>query len=165
MFVSLLQTITRSLIVKAALSSGLAFKTLSAHNVYNKEIEFYSEIVPQIRRLSRKLDEPIDFFAETIGVCKLNKVMLFEDLIVSGFGMASIQKGFDVPEAKAVLEKLAKFHAICAVLQEEKPNVFINFKYGKTKPFYPFISLSLSDILMSSNKLKFHPLFEQIKVQ
>lgn len=142
MFTLPFQTITRSLIVKAALSSGLAFKTLSAHNVYNKEIEFYSETVPQIQRLLRKLDEPIEFFAETIGVCKLNKAMIFEDLTQNGFGMASIQRGFDLPVAKAVLKKLAKFHAICAVLQEEKPNVFLNFKYGKTKSSYPSISLS-----------------------
>lgn len=118
------------MIVKAALSSGLAFETLSAHNVYNKEIEFYGEIVPHIQRLLKELNEPNELIAETFGVCKLNKVMLFEDLAPKGYGVASIQKGFDLAEAKTILTKSATFHAICAVIQQEHPNIFANFKYG-----------------------------------
>lgn len=118
------------MIVKAALSSGLAFETLSAHNVYNKEIEFYGEIVPHIQRILKELNEPNELIAETFGVCKLNKVMLFEDLAPKGYGVASIQKGFDLAEAKTILTKSATFHAICAVIQQEHPNIFANFKYG-----------------------------------
>lgn len=124
------QPIKQSLIVKTALTNGLAFETLSAHNVFNKEIEFYDGIVPQINRLLIKLDEPDQIVAETFGVCKTNKVMLFEDLAPKGYGLSSIQRGCNISEAKVIFKKLATFHAICAVLQEEKPDIFANFKYG-----------------------------------
>lgn len=87
--------------------------------------------MPHIQRLLKRLNEPEALIAETIGVCKLNKVMLFEDLAPKGYRMASIQRGFDLAEAKTILKKSAIFHAIGAVLQEEQPNIFANFKYGK----------------------------------
>lgn len=120
--------------MKAALTNGFAFETLSAHNVYNKEIEFYGKIVPQIKRMQSKLNDPNELIAEAIGVCKFNKVIIFEDLTEKGykFTMASIQNGFNLAETKAILKKLATFHAICAVLQEEKPHIFANFKYGNS---------------------------------
>lgn len=126
----LFKKIVRNMIVKAALSSGLAFETLSAHNVYNKEIEFYSVIVPHIQRLLKQLNEPNELIAETFGVCKFNKLMLFDDLTQKDYGMKSIQKGFNIAEAKEILKKSAIFHAICAVIQQEEPNIFANFKYG-----------------------------------
>lgn len=122
--------IKQSLILKTALTNGLAFETLSAHNVFNKEIEFYDEIVPKIKRFLIKLDEPDRIIAETFGVCKTNKVMLFEDLAPNGYGLASIQRGCNIPETKVIFKKLATFHAICAVLQEQQPDIFANFKYG-----------------------------------
>lgn len=127
-----------NLILKAALSSGPAFETLSAHNVFNKEIEFYGEIVPQIKRLLTALDEPTKLIADTFGVCKVNKVMLFEDLAPNGYGLSSIKRGCNISEAKVILRKSAIFHAICAVLQDQQPDIFVNFKYGIFSKFFLF---------------------------
>lgn len=117
--------------MKAALSSGIAFETLSAHNVFEKECEFYGEIMPKIKKFLHKLNEPNALVAETFGVCKVNNAMLFEDLTLKGYEMASIQQGFNLDEAKTILKKLATFHAICAVLQEQQPDIFANYKHGK----------------------------------
>lgn len=118
------------MIIKTALTAGFASECLLAHNVYDKEIEFYGKIVPQINCLLHKLNDSDDLVAETIGVCTLNKAMLFEDLTMKGYRMAAIQNGFNVTEAKIILQKLAKFHACCSVLQATQPQIFANYKHG-----------------------------------
>lgn len=127
------QLTSRTLILKTSLTAGFAYECLLAHNVYNKEIEFYGKIVPQINRLLCQLDDSDDLVAETIGVCDVNKAMLFEDLTMKGFRMASIQQGFSRAEAKIILRKLAKFHASCSVLQANQPGIFANYKHGQWK--------------------------------
>lgn len=69
--------------------------------------------------------------AECYGVCKLNKLLIFEDLNVKGYNCLSVKHGLDIDGAELVLSKAATFHAICAVLNEEYPSIFDNFKYGK----------------------------------
>lgn len=64
------------MIVKVALSDGIAFQVLSAHNVFNKEIEFYSKIVPKMTKLLKQLNETDAFVGESFGVCTINKAML-----------------------------------------------------------------------------------------
>lgn len=76
------------------------FETLPAHNGYNKKIEFYGEIVPQIKRMLKILNDPNELIAETIGVCKFNKVIIFEDSNEEGYKMASIQNGFIWPKRR-----------------------------------------------------------------
>lgn len=119
------------MIIKTALTAGFAFECLLAHNVYDKEIEFYGKIVPQINRLLNQLNDSADLVAETFGVCNFNKAMLFEDLTMKGYRMAAIQNGFNIADAKIILRKLAKFHACCSVLQANQPDIFANYKHGQ----------------------------------
>lgn len=122
------------MIIKTALTAGFAYECLLAHNVYDKEIEFYGKIVPQINHLLRQLNDSTecdDLVAETFGVCTINKAMLFEDLTTRGYRMAEIQNGFSVAEAKIILRELAKFHACCSVLQANQPEIFANYKHGQ----------------------------------
>lgn len=120
-----------NIIIKTAVAGEFAFETLSAHDIYNKEIEFYSKIAPKIDEALRKLDITGQLFAKSYGVCKTNTAILFEDLKAKDYCISSIIRGFNFDEAKAVLKKAATFHAINAVLQEENPGIFENFKYGK----------------------------------
>lgn len=117
--------------MKAALKSGIAFETLSAHNVFEKETEFYAEIVPKINELLHELNESNPLVADTFGVCKIHQVMLFDDLKRKGYGVASIQQGFNLEEATIILNKLAMYHGICAVLQERQSDIFVNYKHGE----------------------------------
>lgn len=137
--------------MKAALSSGIAFETLAAHKVFDKETEFYDKIVPKINELLDKLNESDDLVAETFGVCKVNRVMLFDDLTIKGYGVASIQQGFNLEEATAILKKLAIFHGICAVLQEREPDIFANYKHGELLSLVPVRNIRFQyKILFSS---------------
>lgn len=47
---------------------------------------------------------------------------------IKGYGTIPIQREFDIPQAKMIFKRLATFHAICAVLQEEQPNIFDNIR-------------------------------------
>lgn len=105
---------------------------------YRKEIEFYSKIAPKIKEKLKKLNEIVQFMAEPYGVCNANDAILFEDLSLKGYRIASVHRGFDLEEAKLILKKAALLHAVHAVLQEENPNIFENFKYGEIKQGFQF---------------------------
>ena len=107
---------------------------MNATGFYRKEIEFYSKIAPKINEKLKKLNEVDQFVAEPYGVCSANDAILFEDLSLKGYRIASVHRGFNLEEARLVLKKAALLHAVHAVLQEEYPNIFENFKYGKKKP-------------------------------
>lgn len=122
---------TLNIIIKSVVPGEFAFEALTANDVYDKEIEFYNNIAPKIKQALKKLNETSQLVAEPYGVCNANNAILFEDLSVKGYSIASVQRGFNFEEAKVVLRKAAMLHAIHAVLQEEDPNIFANFKYGK----------------------------------
>lgn len=117
------------MVVKAAVS-GEALGALSEFDIYQKEIEFYSKIAPQIKNVLKNLDETTQLTADVIGVCEENTALLLEDLAEKSFGLASIYQGLGLNDVKLVLKKLAIFHAINAVLQQDNENIFANFKYG-----------------------------------
>lgn len=120
---------TMSLIVKTMIPNGTQHYLNVAVGIFKKEIEFYSQIGPQMNALAKPL-EIARIFPAVYGVCELNNVMLLEDLDFSGFQAIPIRTGFNMRETKAVLKKLAAFHAISAVLREHQPDIFQHFKYG-----------------------------------
>lgn len=122
---------TLNIIIKTAVPGEFAFEALAANDIYNKEIEFYSKIAPKINQALKKLNEPAQLVPEPYGVCNENNAILFEDLCSKGYGILSVHQGLNFEEAKVVLKKAATLHAIHAVLQEQDPNIFENFKYGK----------------------------------
>lgn len=120
-----------SLIVKAALSGEAELVALNVMNVYEKEMEMYEIILPQLTVLLHRIDENRQMFADTIFVYKCQKAILLEDLSVKGFRVNADKNGFDVTHTKAILSRLAKFHGAAAVLQEQQPDIYRNFKHGE----------------------------------
>lgn len=100
-------------------------------NVYHKELEIYEKILPQVRSLLNDALCDNDMFASAFYVNYAKRAIFFEDLSLKGFRMAERCNGLDVLHSKIVLNKLAKFHAGCAMLQARQPDVFRNFKRGK----------------------------------
>lgn len=104
--------------------------TRYAEKLNKKEAEFYSQIAPKINKSLIHLDEPKQLIPNSYGVCTANNALLLEDLTMKSYCTSSICSGFNLNEAKIVLQKVATFHAINAVLQQQQPNIFDNFKYG-----------------------------------
>lgn len=119
-----------NLIVKEAISDEVSLNVLLQFDVYDKEILFYAEIAPKINQKLKELREP-ELFAELFGACKSKNILILEDLSKKGYQVMPPTRGFNLAETKAILKKLATFHAINAVLQNEQPNIFEGFKYGK----------------------------------
>lgn len=119
-----------SVILKLPVSNDVALAALVANNVYKKEIEFYDQIVPKINEALVQPYETKQLFAECYGVCLVNDVLLLEDLAAKSYHTSSVYRGYNFDEAKLILKKLASFHAINAVLQQNQPNIFENFKHG-----------------------------------
>lgn len=100
-------------------------------NVCDKEMEMYETILPRIQALLSKANYHEKICANTYFVSKKHHAMVLEDLAVSGYRMDRNKAGFDMIHAKMVLSNLARFHAAGAVLQENQPDIFRNFKHGK----------------------------------
>lgn len=103
-------------------------------DVYDKEMEMYEKILPQLKTMLRDIaDSDEQIFANTIHVSQAHSAILFEDLAAKDYRIRQSKEGFTSSQAKMILSKLAKFHALCATLQNKQPNVFANFKHGKRK--------------------------------
>lgn len=122
--------------IKVPISDEVALGALTEFDIYNREIDFYADIAPKICQKVRNLNEP-QILAEPFGVCKDKKIMIIEDLGAKGYGILPIQRGYNIPEAKAILNRLALFHAVYAVLEEEQPGIFANFKNGNCSLEHP----------------------------
>lgn len=100
------------------------------YDMYNKEVEFYGDVAPKINKKLQEMGEH-SILPEIYGVCKTKKIMIMDDLVAKGYGISAAQPGYDISQAKSILRKMAMLHSISAILQEEQPNTFNNFKSGQ----------------------------------
>ncbi|KAJ6636145.1 hypothetical protein Bhyg_14732, partial [Pseudolycoriella hygida] len=118
-----------SFIIKTESDDGVLL--LNDLNVYEKELEMYEQILPKLRRLLDNAGHNGELFAATMYVSFSKKAIVFEDLAQKAYKIPSSKSGMDMIHTKVFLKKLAKFHATCAVLEEQQPGVFKNFQNGK----------------------------------
>lgn len=95
-------------------------------------MEFYAKIAPRIEAIRRTINENDQFVPKVYGTCADNDLLLLEDMAPNGYKIESVYKGLNVNQAKAVLKKTASFHAAGAILNEQQPDIYENFKYGKS---------------------------------
>lgn len=100
------------------------------YDVYDKEIEFYGDVAPKINKKLQEMGEQ-SILPEIFGVCKTKKIIIMDDLAAKGFGILPAQPGYDISQTKEILKRMATLHSVCAILQEEQPNIFDNFKSGQ----------------------------------
>lgn len=117
------------LLIKTSISRGTKFDQLVSYDIYDKEIEFYDEIAPKIVALLKKLGGSDQLLPTIYGVSKEHLAMVLEDMVESGYKIKEDLNAFD--DAAIIFEKIAKIYAASAVLQEQEPDVFKNFKHGK----------------------------------
>lgn len=129
--------------MKEESSNEWTMKASAQFDIFDKETVFYCEIAPKINKRLNELGE-LKLFPEMIGMCKSTKIMILEDLLADGYRVLPVKDGFNFDEMKALLKRIATFHAVCAILQEEKSDIFATFKYGHLsrgadtfKDFYP----------------------------
>lgn len=114
-----------------ALGGESAVGALNELNVYEKEMEIYEKILPELKKMLRATGAGGKLFADTIYVSKSHQSIFLEDLSVGGYYSKNVKDGFGMSHSKAILSALAKYHAAASVLQERQPDVYENFKYGE----------------------------------
>lgn len=131
-FVQMIQHSAMHLIMKEGVTNEILLETFHQYDVYDNEMEFYECVVPKFNEKLAELNE-LDLLPTSIGVWPEKNILILEDLSIKGYHVRPPTQGFDMHETKAILQRMATFHAICAALQEKEPNIFKNFKRGTLK--------------------------------
>ncbi|XP_016952838.1 uncharacterized protein LOC108026420 [Drosophila biarmipes] len=102
-----------------------AANLLADYGVYTREMDIYEQILPHLGKMVRdELKDSRKLFAATVNVDRERDSILFEDLSLEQYKVACRLKKLDLEHTHLVLEKLATFHAVGAVLAERKPGIF-----------------------------------------
>uniref|UniRef100_A0A182Q3X6 CHK kinase-like domain-containing protein n=1 Tax=Anopheles farauti TaxID=69004 RepID=A0A182Q3X6_9DIPT len=110
-----------SLIVKALPQFGLSEEMIMSLNVFPKEMEMYTEILPAFEQLYREQGAEVTFGPRCLKHCSdPTDVIVMEDLKDRQFEMAHRQTGLDMEHCQSLLRRLAQFHAASAVYYERK---------------------------------------------
>lgn len=105
--------------VNHTLEDGPTKEMLEVFNVFTKEVEMYKSVVPRLEELLHKSGDFTQISPKCIKTStSAPEQIVLEDLSRKGFKMASRHDGLDWDHVKLVIERLGKFHAASAVLQE-----------------------------------------------
>lgn len=134
----------RNFVVKSRLVSEMPAGLEEALNVFPKEIQMYTEVLPQFVAMFKEAGEAVRFGPSCfVGTRHPSDLIIMEDLSLTGFRSADRMVGLDFEHVKLTVAKLAKLHAASAVLVEKVRRNFLIF--GRIL-FYKFFSYSRETI-------------------
>ncbi|TDG43703.1 hypothetical protein AWZ03_009867 [Drosophila navojoa] len=98
---------------------------LEQYGVYVREMDMYEEELPKLAKIILlELGDSRKMFARTVYVDREHDSIMFEDMSLDKYSVADRLKQLDLNHVRLVLEKLAKFHAAGAVLNERQPGIY-----------------------------------------
>ncbi|XP_017104210.2 uncharacterized protein [Drosophila bipectinata] len=98
---------------------------LSDYGIYTREMDMYEQILPYLADLvHEELGDSRKLFAGTVSVDREKNCIIFEDLSLEHYKVASRLEKLDLEHTHLLLERLATFHAAAAVLAERRPGIF-----------------------------------------
>lgn len=103
-------------IVKSMHTNEAESQMLAMFGIFPKEMEMYGKVIPILENIFKEAGEEIQFGAKCFktGSEPLEYIVM-EDLTRKNFRCEVRQNGLDMNHSKAILEKLAKFHAASAL--------------------------------------------------
>ncbi|XP_020811433.1 uncharacterized protein LOC110186566 [Drosophila serrata] len=122
-----------SFLVKATFADkDPASELLSDYGIYTREMDIYERILPDLANMVKnEIGDSQKLFAATVDVDRSKESIIFEDLSLEEYKVASRLKKLDLEHTHLVLEKLANFHAAGAALAKRQPGIFEkNFDRG-----------------------------------
>ncbi|XP_073819367.1 uncharacterized protein [Musca autumnalis] len=110
-----------SFIMKCCHTSDPVLEDLmKGYDLYRTEMQMYEEVLPKMSKILQNVESDSEqLFAQTLNVDYEKSTIIFEDLSAKHYIMGNRLQGFNMLHAKFVVEKLAKFHAAAAVLNEQ----------------------------------------------
>ncbi|XP_061399285.1 uncharacterized protein LOC133334992, partial [Musca vetustissima] len=106
---------TLSFMMKTAHDSNIFRQMMQIHNVFETESEIYREVIPEFEEMYREVGLDVKFGAKSYDLDVQSPYILLEDLSTRGFKNENRLEGLDMDHTKAVLNKLALWHAASAV--------------------------------------------------
>lgn len=138
----------RSFIVKTLPDEAIDTLGKNNYDVQGKEMQIYSQIEPQLRKILKSIDEDADIFPASPKVDEAMEVIVMEDMVEKHFVVVDRFKGLNMEHVKVVLRKLARMHAASVVVYANDPAAFKNHDMGifarKSDIFYQLFT-SLND--------------------
>lgn len=122
----------KSIFVKSTTSNAFIHNFLSVTGAYNKEIDFYVNIAQNLHQIMLKIDSSSDIFVKCLHIDRERQVLFLEDLSPLKYQTVPLRPGLNLDQTKAILCRLAEFHAASAVLYNQKPSIFEGFKHGNS---------------------------------
>lgn len=116
-----------SFIVKSIQDSPNRGPVLEDMQSHEKECAMYLTIIP---KLSGLLNDELFAAKCYYSVTDPWKIIVFEDLKVSGFTMADRKLLLDMNHCKLTMKKLGRFHAASMIQADKFPNTFEKFNFG-----------------------------------
>uniref|UniRef100_A0A1L8DYJ5 Putative ecdysteroid kinase n=1 Tax=Nyssomyia neivai TaxID=330878 RepID=A0A1L8DYJ5_9DIPT len=134
----------KSLIVKTVpVEDGSRKEMLQYLPVFEREIDVYEKVIPEMMRIMNGLGDPEEFAPRLIFCSRDPKVLILDNLSDRSFEMHMNLHNFQ--STVQVVKKLAKFHALSLYINENKPSTIDLTKYktvttkediDKAKVFY-----------------------------
>lgn len=114
-----------SLVGKSYVSSEFHEFIMNAYVLFQKEIEFYNDVVPLFADLEKRkgAQNLLDIFPKAYRALwdERNSLIILENLKTSGYKMEDRKNGLDLEHAKVAISALATFHALSYALKKESP--------------------------------------------
>uniref|UniRef100_A0A1Q3FKR9 Putative ecdysteroid kinase n=1 Tax=Culex tarsalis TaxID=7177 RepID=A0A1Q3FKR9_CULTA len=145
--------VNRSYIVKGISTSEFTVKKLGegGYNVYEKEMDVYERIIPELSRLAKSLGERSELYPSTLTIDRDNNVIIFDDLKRKGFVMGDRKVGLNRIELEMSFKLMAMMHASSLKLAEMQPTIFDGYSTGMitrdTDAFYVFYYSTLDALV------------------
>lgn len=112
-------------------NEGMAGMMANKMQLFNKEEEMYSVVIPKFEALFAAAGEKVKFGCKCLKATTNPNYIILEDLKVKNFKNSPRQTGLDLDHSKAVLDKIAQFHAASACL------------HAKEGPYKPLLTKSI----------------------
>jgi len=94
------------------------------NNIYPREISAYAQLLTEVKKMLISVGDQTQFAPKCLHTTNDPKMLLiFEDLRERGYKVLSRDSLMSYDQALPVLEKLAKLHAVSAVLYEKNPSI------------------------------------------
>ena len=104
-------------------SGEIQVVVMEKNNIYPREIKVYSEFLVEAEKILSSVNDQTKFAPECLYTSFEPKNMLiFEDLKVKGYKVLPRNQLLDFDQALPIFIKLAKLHAVSAVLYEKNPS-------------------------------------------
>lgn len=150
-----------SFMLKVAHNSELYSKEMTKWDMFSTEVGMYQEVVPEFEEMYANKGLKVKFGANAYKLPINEQYVLLEDLTRKGFKNSPRLECLNMEHCKAVLKKLAQWHAASAKRIEKKG--LYDYKYAKglfiesgRELFKNMLENSLKHLIKSAKNLRNH---------